>query len=46
MAIYDLEVDDLEIELDLSPALKNLFLVTPPPTKKEDEETDNGEDDE
>ncbi len=39
MAVIDLEIDDLEI--DISTVLGG-FLAQP---KKEDEETDNGEDD-
>ena len=41
MAIYDLEIDDLEI--DISTVLQGF--LTPPPKKKDEEETDNGEDD-
>ena len=41
MAIIDLEIDDLEIDLEvlLTPGAVGF----PPPKKKEDEETDDGE---
>ena len=40
MAIIDLEIDDLEIDLEvLIPGAVGF----PPPKKKEDEETDDGE---
>jgi len=41
MAIIDLQIDDLEIELNIPEMLGKILTSK----KKEDEETDNGEDD-